>query len=1626
MSFGSFPSNNDGAAAYDGTGRRASLAHQAGSPIARTVSLGFRSPRDDDFAETEEYFTPQAERREEVVNLARNITRQSITREQTRNTLNRTTTNTNVERKDLFDYEPGSDLDPYSDNFDVQKWTRRLVQASGDRPHRTAGIAYRNLNVYGYGSDADYQKTVGNIFISGFQSLRDLATGRKRKVEILNDVDGVLDAGEMLVVLGPPGSGCTTLLKSIAGEMNGIYLGEQSELNYRGISPKQMHSQFRGEAIYTAEVDVHFPNLVVGDTLEFAARARAPRHPPLGLTHKEFARSTRDVMMSIFGISHTINTKVGNDFIRGVSGGERKRVSIAEAALAGAPLQCWDNSTRGLDAANAIEFVRNLRSGADHFGTTSVVAIYQAPQAAYDIFDKVSVLYEGEQIYFGPTTAAKQFFVDMGFFCPEQQTTPDFLTSLTAPNERRAREGFENKVPQTPREFANRWRESSTYAALQKQIKDFDTRYPLNGEHYDAFLASRREQQSKHIRPGSPYTLSYSGQITLCLRRGFQRLKADPSLTFTQLFGNMIMSLIISSIFYNLQPVTSSFYSRGALLFFAVLINAFGSALEILTLYAQRAIVEKHSQYAFYHPSAEAYASMITDMPYKILNCICFNLILYFMTNLRREPGPFFYFLFVSFIMTLTMSMLFRSIASLSRSLTQALAPAAVVILGIVIYAGFALPVPSMHGWSRWMNYLNPVAYGFESLMVNEFHGREYECDQFTPAGPGYPTSGLGVVCSTVGSVPGSSTVNGDAYINASYQYYHSHKWRNVGIIFGFMFGLLLVYLGATELISAARSKGEILIFPRGQVPKALKDGDEEAGAVKAGASRPQEGDAHDVADGIIQRQTSIFSWKDVVYDIKIKGEPRRILDHVDGWVKPGTLTALMGVSGAGKTTLLDVLATRVTMGVVTGEMLVDGFPRDVSFQRKTGYVQQQDLHLQTSTVREALRFSAVLRQPKSVPREEKYAYVEEVLKLLEMDAYANAVVGVPGEGLNVEQRKRLTIGVELVAKPALLLFLDEPTSGLDSQTSWNILQLLRKLTANGQAILCTIHQPSAMLFEQFDRLLFLAKGGRTVYYGEVGKQSSILIDYFERTGAPKCPKGVNPAEWMLSAIGAAPGSHSDIDWHEAWKASPERAAVREELARLKREGQSAGDKSKSATDKSAYSEFAAPFTVQLFEVLRRVFQQYWRTPSYIWAKIALSTISALYIGFSFYKAANSQQGLQNQLFSVFMMFTIFGQLVQQIMPNFVIQRSLYEVRERPSKTYSWIVFMLSNIIVEIPWSLLCGTLFFFCWYYPIGYYRNAVPTDAVHERGALMWLYTEVFMIFTSTFSTAVVAGIELAETAGNIANLMFSLCLVFCGVLVPGDGLPGFWKFMWRVSPFTYFVEGMLGTAVANTNVVCADIEFVHFEPQNGATCAEYMAPYISAAGGYLSNPEATADCSFCPISDTNTFLSAFQIKYSNRWRDWGFIWVYIIFNIGAAIGLYWLARVPKKSKQAQEKAEDVAPAPTASREVTKTDSHQKAGLYEPSNEKAGYNSYNNAGVNKAVDNSDSTVAGSDGSPVSEKPAALPTNNGVYQADHDITRVPSADIAAPVGGQTGAPVTGASHGAVAGVPGTWPNNTQ
>ncbi|PON27717.1 ABC-2 type transporter [Trichoderma gamsii] len=1381
-------------------------------------------------------------------------------------------------------------LDPDRREFELSKWLQHFIRELGEKglSDRQIGVSFRNLDVYGSGDAIQLQQTVGDIFMAPLRIGEFFSFGKKEPKHILNNFNGLVKSGELLVVLGRPGSGCSTLLKSVCGELHGLALGESSNISYNGIPQKQMKKEFRGEAIYNQEVDKHFPHLTVGQTLEFAASVRTPSHRVHDMPRAEYCRYIAKVVMAVFGLTHTYNTKVGDDFIRGVSGGERKRVSIAEMVLAGSPFSSWDNSTRGLDSATAFKFVQSLRTAADLGNHAHAVAIYQASQAIYDLFDKATVLYEGRQIYFGPASEAKAYFEKQGWYCPPRQTTGDFLTSVTNPVERQAREGWEMRVPRTPEDFERLWLQSPEFKALQHDLDQYEEEF--GGERQGETLAQFRQQknyrQAKRMRPKSPYIISIPMQIRYNTKRAYQRIWNNWSATMASTVVQIVMALIIGSIFFDTPANTNGFFAKGSVLFIAILLNALTAISEINNLYSQRPIVEKHASYAFYHPATEAAAGIAADIPIKFITATVFNIILYFMAGLRREPSQFFIYYLIGYISIFVMSAIFRTMAAITKTVSQAMSLAGILVLALVIYTGFTITVPSMHPWFSWIRWINPIYYAFEILVANEFHGQDFPCGAaFVP--PYSPQVGDSWICPVAGAVAGSATVSGDAFIATNYEYYYSHVWRNFGILLGFLFFFMAVYFVATEMNSSTSSTAEALVFRRGHVPAHLLKGN--TGPARTDVVVDEKG-AHgnntvDSNVGGLEPQRDIFTWRNVVYDIKIKGEDRRLLDNVSGWVKPGTLTALMGVSGAGKTTLLDVLAQRTTMGVITGDMLVNGRPRDPSFQRKTGYVQQQDLHLETATVRESLRFSAMLRQPKSVSKEEKYVFVEEVIKMLNMEEFANAVVGVPGEGLNVEQRKLLTIGVELAAKPKLLLFLDEPTSGLDSQSSWAICSFLRKLADSGQAILCTVHQPSAILFQTFDRLLFLAKGGKTVYFGDIGQNSRTLLDYFEANGARKCGDEENPAEYMLEIVNKGMNDKGE-EWPSVWKAGSEFEKVQAELDRIHEEKLAEGS---SAEDAAGQAEFATSFGVQLWEVTFRIFQQYWRMPTYIFAKFMLGTAAGLFIGFSFFDANSSLAGMQNVIFSVFMVTTIFSTIVQQIQPLFVTQRSLYEVRERPSKAYSWKAFILANVFVEIPYQIIMGILVFACFYYPVVGVQSSI-------RQILVLLFIIQLFIFASSFAHMIIVAMPDAQTAASLVTFLVLMSTMFNGVLQVPSALPGFWLFMWRVSVFTYWVAGIVGTELHGREIVCSESELSIFSPPSGQTCGEYLAPFLQQAPGQLQNPSATDQCHYCQLSNADQFLASSEIFWTDRWRNYGIVWAYIAFNIMTAITLYYLFRVKK----------------------------------------------------------------------------------------------------------------------------------
>lgn len=252
-------------------------------------------------------------------------------------------------------------------------------------------------------------------------------------------------------------------------------------------------------------------------------------------------------------------------------------------ALSRAPLSLWDNSTRGLDAGTALDFVTCLRTAADITLSSSVVSIYQASQAIFDCFDLVMVLYQGRQIYYSPQSRAKSYFEEMGYMCPERMTTGDFVTSVTNPKERRTRPGLDLRLLKTAEDFHSYWKRSTDYTLVLDRIRELRTAPDDPGPEKNAasqFELSRQTEKARGVRPKSPYTISFTAQVLLCTRRAFQRIWNDVSSTATTVLGTMVTALIIGSVFYGTPQSTTALFQKGGILFFAILINALNAVSE--------------------------------------------------------------------------------------------------------------------------------------------------------------------------------------------------------------------------------------------------------------------------------------------------------------------------------------------------------------------------------------------------------------------------------------------------------------------------------------------------------------------------------------------------------------------------------------------------------------------------------------------------------------------------------------------------------------------------------------------------------------------------------------------------------------------------------------------------------------------------------------------------------------------------------------------------------------------------------------------------------------------------------------------------------------------------------------
>ncbi|KAI1424678.1 ABC-2 type transporter [Xylaria sp. FL1777] len=1357
------------------------------------------------------------------------------------------------------------------DDFDLEQVLRGGLDAereAGIKP-KHIGVYWDGLTVKGMGGMTNYVQTFPDAFVNFvdyWTPLKTLLGWGQNGVEatLLDNFSGVINPGEMVLVLGRPGSGCTTFLKSIANQRWG-YTGVTGEVLYGPFSHDEF-KEYRGEAVYNQEDDIHLATLNVEQTLGFAIDTKVPNKLPAGTTKAKFKSDVITTLLKMFNIEHTRHTVVGDALVRGVSGGERKRVSIAEMMITNACVLSWDNSTRGLDASTALDFVKSLRIQTNLYKTSTFVSLYQASENIYKQFDKVLVIDSGKQVYFGPATEARSYFEGLGFLPRPRQTTPDYVTGCTDEFEREYSDGYSPKnAPHSPESLAAAFEKSKYAQRLQAEMEDYKARLETETAKHEDFRLAVKESKRRGAKR-SVYSVGFHQQIWALMKRQFVLKLQDKLGLSLSWLRSIVIAIVLGTLFLNLQETSASAFSKGGLLFISLLFNAFQAFSELGSTMTGRPVVNKHKAYAFHRPSALWIAQIFVDTAFSAAQILVFSLIVYFASNLSRTAGHFFTFYLLILVGNIAMTLYFRIIGCLSPDFDYAIKFAVVTVTLFILTSGYLIQYQSQQHWLRWIFYINALGLSFSSLMANEFSNSDLTCsaESLVPSGPGYDDIRY-QVCTLAGSKSGTVVVKGADYISQGFTYAPRDLWRNFGIVVAIIVFFLIMNVVLGELVKYGMGGNQAKVFAR---PNAERTALNEALNNKKLQRQKSRTDNDDSALKI--ESTSILTWEDLNYDVPVPGGTRRLLNNVFGYCKPGELTALMGASGAGKTTLLDVLAARKNIGVIYGDVLVDGSKPGKEFQRSTSYAEQLDMHDPTQTVREALRFSADLRQSFETPQSEKYAYVEEIIALLEMEHIADCIIGTPEAGLTVEQRKRVTIGVELAAKPQLLLFLDEPTSGLDSQSAFNIVRFLKKLAAAGQAILCTIHQPNAALFENFDRLLLLQRGGRCVYFGDIGKDAHVLRNYLGRHGAVAGPSE-NIAEYMLEAIGA--GSSARVgsqDWADIWAESPELANVKDRISQFKE----ARRKAAAEIDLSLQKEYASPLWHQIKTVVKRTNVSYWRSPNYLFTRVFNHIVIALLTGLTYLRLDDSRSSLQYKVFVMFQVTVLPALLLPQVELMFIIKRAIF-FREQLSKMYSTFTFSLSMVLAELPYSILCSVLFFLPLYFIPGF--QSEPSRAGYQY--FMVLITELFAVSLGQVLAAISPSAFVSSQYDPFIVITFSL---FCGVTIPYPQIIPFWRsWLYQLDPFTRLISGTITTALHELNVRCTSHELNSFLAPPGETCGSYMKKFFDVGGsGYLVNND-TSNCEYCAYSSGDQFYNQFEYTFDTRWRDLGIFIAFVASN-------------------------------------------------------------------------------------------------------------------------------------------------
>ncbi|CAK0759197.1 hypothetical protein CVIRNUC_002679 [Coccomyxa viridis] len=1317
----------------------------------------------------------------------------------------------------------------------VQKLKERYARVSLEIP--TVTVQYEDCSI-------DATVHVGSRALpSVWNSYRDkieavlmglrLMRSRKRPFSILKDVTGAVKPGRMTLLLGPPGAGKTTLLKALAGKLqNTPDLKLSGSITYNGEGFDKFYPQ--RTAAYVDQVDLHLAELTVKETLNFSARVLGPgtkkddlrelraRERKLGIQpdpdldgyqkaaalHGQRSSPITLFIMRLLGLEVCAGTKIGNNMIRGVSGGQRKRVTTGEMMVGPAKLLFLDEISTGLDSSTTFLIVKCIRNAVKAMRGTVLMALLQPAPEVYHLFDDILLLCEGHVVFHGPREDVLPFFSNLGFQLPERKGIADFLQEIISKKDQQQYWANDTQpyrfVPVA--EFAAAFKESSVGRSQA--------------------AAGSQKSLSTAGRPGSDplvrqrYALGPWDMFKACAHREWILMRRH---SFTYLF-RIIQNTFIAFVVATLWPkphlnqdseAMGTIYA--AILFFSLMNLLFDAFSEMSMIVEMLPIFYTQRDNLFYTAWAFGLPATLLRVPFSLAQSLLWSLIIYWSCGLAPTAARFFTFWLLTFLTHLVAVNMFRLIGTIGRNIVVAFNIAWGVFILVVLLSGYTLIKPNIHPWYIGGYWALPLQWLVMAIMNNEFLDERWQKPD--PHSPG-------------------QTLGESVMQQFDFRYGVGQLWLGVGVAVAWNVVMVsasflcLIFLNPVGK-QAATMPEELLhereysrtgVAPAGSNPALVEmtahDSAASAGSdAELGKAGPKHAQQQQHQSGTMsesrKRQLSRraasegmslpfcplnLAFRHMYYSVDMpsghQGEGEHVagasrpqltlLSDISGAFRPGRLTCLMGVSGAGKTTLMDVLAGRKTGGLIRGTVTVDGHPKVAeTFCRVASYVEQFDIHSPGATVYEALIFSAELRLM-DVSRSQMRTFVAEVMGLMELTSLKGSLVGLPGQsGLSVEQRKRLTIGVELVANPSII-FMDEPTSGLDARAAAIVMRTVRNTVNTGRTVVCTIHQPSIDIFEAFDELLLLKRGGRAIYCGPTGHESQRLIDYFEaHPGVQPIPEGTNPASWMLEVTSLASEGRLGVDFADTYTSS-----------QLARENDALVEKLQVSAPGSQplrfHTRYSTGLLFQFKTCLTKNVMMYWRNTEYNAVRLFSSCFLALLFGSIFWNLGSKRDNaleIQNVIgaltFAAMFLGTSNASTVQPVIDT---ERTVF-YRERAAGYYSEIPFAVAQVLVEVPYLLAQAVLFS-----SISYWMVHFEADP----GKFFWYVFFIFIIlfFFTAYGMTMVAVVPNIQVASTLSTTFYALFFLFSGFLQPASGIPPWWIWWYYINPVAWAIQGLVGS--------------------------------------------------------------------------------------------------------------------------------------------------------------------------------------------------------------------------------------